>query len=74
MIKMTGLTLEERAIRLSRRFPGRKKSVYYLRKAYRDHGVKKRKIVRTKIISPQQEAKIREQAIEMRLRVENLKA
>ena len=54
LVKMTGRTLEERVMMWRRRFPGTKKTLYYLRKAYKEAGVKLRKIAKTKIVSPQQ--------------------
>ena len=46
-----GLSLQERTLRLSRHFSMRRVSIYYLRKAYRQHGIKKKKIRHTKLIS-----------------------
>ena len=74
LISMTGCTLEERALRLQRQFPGRKRSVYHVRKAYKEAGVKKRKISRTKILTHHQQLKSREEALDTRQLVEELEA
>ena len=74
LVKMTGRTLEERVKMWKRYFPGVKRTVYHLRNVYKPKGVKKRKIVKAKIISPEQEIRIRDQAIETRERLDQLKA
>lgn len=58
--------MQERRIRFGRQFPGSKISIYYLRKAYKMAGIKKKKIRRTKIIAPAHKAKIRLEALKVK--------
>ena len=65
MISWAGLSIAERRVRFHRQFPGSKISIYYLRKAYREARIRKKKIRRTKIITPAHKAKIRLEALEV---------
>ena len=60
----SGLSLAERVARFHRQFPDRRITVYRLRKVYRQHLYKKKKIRRTKIIQPAHQKKIDEEARE----------
>ena len=63
IIDWAGLSLNERVVRFHRRFPDKRITWYRLRKVYYQHGIKKKKIVRTKIIQKDLAEKIRKEAI-----------
>ena len=46
----------------TRRFPGKKLTVYRLRKVYRDHGIRRKKIKNSKVITDFQKKKIYKEA------------
>lgn len=52
----------ERVVRFHRQFPDKRITPYKLRKLYRQHGIKKKKILKTKIISPKLKVKIKAEA------------
>ena len=64
LVSQAGLSMAERLIRFHRAFPGKRTTLYYLRRTYQLHGIKKKKIRRTKIISPQHRLKIHKEALQ----------
>ena len=61
--KWVGLSLEERRVMFHRQFPDKRISIYRLRKAYREAGIKLKKIQTTKIVTKGQQAKIEMQLV-----------
>ena len=64
MTEWTGLTLAERCRRFEIRYPERRLTIYRLLKVYRESGIRRKKIKRTKLIDDQKREQIREQAVE----------
>jgi hypothetical protein len=61
LMAWSGLTLEERQVMFHRRYGDKKISRYYLRKAYKEAGIRKKKVRKTKIPSLSMKAKQLEQ-------------
>ena len=61
--KWVGLSLEERLVMFHRQYPEKKITIYRLRKAYREAGIKLKKIQTTKIVTKGQKAKIEMQLV-----------
>ena len=57
-----------------RKFPDKKLTIYRLRKVYREHGIKRKKIRNTKVITESQKKKIYGEAVEARDRLQELEA
>jgi hypothetical protein len=53
----------ERVVRFHRQFPDKRITPYQLRKVYYQHGIKKKKILKTKIISAAHKLKINKEAL-----------
>ena len=68
------LTLVERKQMLHRRFPERHVSIYYLRQVYRRHGISKKKIRKTKLVTAEHRQRIREECLEARQQLAEAKA
>ena len=49
---------------LHRKFPDRRLSVYYLRKVYREHGIKKKKIQKQKSFPIKHKKRIHDECLE----------
>ena len=63
MTDWAGYSLEARCRLFHRRFPDKKLTLYRLCKVYREHGIKKKKIKKTEIISTKKKKDIKEKAI-----------
>ena len=53
-----GLTQQQRARMFTRRYPNKILTIYRLRKVYKDHGIRRKKIRNTKVITEAQRRKI----------------
>ena len=69
-----GLTQHQRIKMFHRRWPEKRLTVYRLRKVYRDHGIRRKKIRHTKVVTESQKKKIQAEAVAARDRLEELQA
>ena len=67
-----GMSLAQRCAAFEKKYAGKKMTVYYLRKIYREAGIRRKKIKKTKIVDEQQRARMKQQAIEAHDRVQSL--